>query len=239
MTLLRDLIFRFGWDTRCRNIDVARALQPLIDKGATLLDAGCGEYGLTAFMPTAEITGVDVLPAEAVATDVNYVHGSIIDIPFEDRSFDIAASVDVLEHLPEELRAEAVRELVRVARKAVVITFPFGERARKVDEDFKKELDARGLPLPEWVEEHLANRYPESQEIVDEIRSAADSAGRSVATRVHYSESSSVARKLRWAAARSKYFYIAGNLLAGIFLPIMPKADAASSYRAIILAEFD
>lgn len=236
---LRDLIFRFGWDTRCRNLDVAHVLRPLLGEDTTLLDAGCGEYGLTAFLSQAKITGVDILPVDAVAKDVNYVHGSIIDIPFEDRFFDIAASVDVLEHLPEDIRSAAVKQLVRVAKDAVIITFPSGEGARNIDEHFENELKDRGQPLPEWLDEHLANRYPAAQEIVDEITSEAETKGRKVSTKVIYSESSAVAKMLRWAAARSKYLYLAGNLFAGILLPIMPKANAESGYRAIVLAQFD
>ncbi|MFZ1702569.1 MAG: methyltransferase domain-containing protein [Pyrinomonadaceae bacterium] len=236
---LRDLIFRFGWDTRCRNVDVARVLRPLLGEETTLLDAGCGEYGLTAFMLSAQITGVDILPADTIAKGVNYVHGSIIDIPFEDRFFDIAASVDVLEHLPEDIRPAAVKQLVRVAKNAVVITFPCGERARNIDEYFEKELKDRGQPLPEWLAEHLANRYPEAKEIIDEITTEAESSERKVSTQVIYSENSTVAKILRWSAARSKYLYIAANLLAGILLPIMPKANAANGYRAIVFTKFD
>ncbi len=232
-------MYKFAWDTRCRNVDVARILSPMVGSETTILDAGCGEHGLAAFMPMANITGIDILPPQTVATDLNYIHGSIVDMPFDDGSFDIAVSVDVLEHLPSEIRQAALGQLVRVAKKAVVITFPDGERARKIDLKFESELNKRKLPLPEWLEEHLAGRYPETGETIEAIESTAAALGRKVSTRVVYSEHSAIAKYLRWSAARSKYLYISGNLFARFLWPIMPKPTAANAYRAVIVAEFD
>ncbi len=237
--MMRESLYKFAWDTRCRNVDVARVLRPFLSERSRILDAGCGEYGLAAFMSGANIMGVDILPEEAVDPRLNYIHGSIIDLPFDAGSFDIAVSVDVLEHLPEELRPEAVKQLVKVATKAIVITFPDGEGARKIDADFERKLNARNMALPEWLEEHLAQNYPGSEQIAAEVETAAKAAGRIVKTRVVYSEHSAVSRFLRWAAARSKYIYVPANLAAGAFLPIMPTPSAGNAYRAIVIAEFE
>lgn len=237
--IMRELLYKFAWDTRCRNIDVARVLRPLLSGGSSILDAGCGEYGLAAFMPDATITGIDIVPPETVAAELKYVHGSILDMPFDDGSYDIAVSVDVLEHLSADLRPAAIGQLVRVARKVVVITFPDGERARKIDVDFEADLISRDMPSPEWLAEHLADRYPETDETISAIQEKAEKLGRKVSTRVAYSEHSAVARFLRWSAARSKYLYISGNLLAGFLRTLMPQPSAETAYRAIIVAEFD
>ena len=229
---LRKAVFKYGWDTRCRNVDVRRVLTRF--GKATILDAGCGESGLSAFMPSADITGVDILPAEDVDPRLRYTHGSILDIPFADRAFDVAVSVDVLEHLPDDVRGTAVNELVRVAKNAVVIAFPSGDAARAVDEDFEQQLKVADQQLPDWLAEHLANPYPETADVV----AAIEGTGRKAAITIVHSESLSVAKFLRSWAARSKYGYIAANMLAGIFLPLTPRAVAGSSYRSIILAEF-
>lgn len=239
MAAIHDLIYKFGWDTRCRNIDVASVLRPSIGTETTILDAGCGNHGLAAFMPTASITGVDVLPASDVDSSLKYIHGSILDLPFDDGSFDIAVSVDVLEHLPADLRASAVQQMIRVARRAIVITFPAGEYARKIDAAFAAELDRRKQPLPEWLEEHLRDRYPESHEITKAIEEESSRRSRRVTVKTLHSEHSSAAKALRWAAARSKYIYIAANVAAGVALPIMPRATADNAYRSIVVAEFD
>ena len=235
---LRKLIFSYVWDTRCRNTDVARILEPLLKAGSTIIDAGCGEYGIAAFLPGRKIVGVDIIPTDTKVEGFAFVHGSILDLPFDARSFSIATSIDVLEHLPEDLRPGAIEQLVKVARDAVVITFPSGADAREIDEAFEKTLKDTGQPIPDWVSEHLSNRYPETDEIVAEIKTQAEKAGRLVRITNYYSERRSIAKFLRWSAARSRYVYMAGNLFAGFFLPIIRRTTKENAYRSIILAEF-
>lgn len=235
----RKSLYKMAWDTRCRNVDVARILRPIIDSGTTIIDAGCGEYGLSAFIDARSVVGVDILPTDAKTEGFEFVHGSILALPFVNRSFSIAASVDVLEHLPAEIRSAAIKQLVDAAKETIIITFPCGRAARTIDEDFRRNLEDSNLPIPDWLTEHLENPYPEADAVAGEIESKANETGRKVRTRIFYSESLSVAKWLRWAATRSKYIYLAGNLAAGFLLPLMPKPDKNNAYRAIILAEFD
>ena len=229
------MLYKLAWDTRCRNVDVRDLLRQF--PSASILDAGCGEYGLAAFMPRSNITGVDVLPPERVDPRLNYKYGSITELPFENGAFDIAVSIDVLEHLPEDVRAAAVGELVRVARKAIIIAFPSGPAAREMDETFAHELKASSQPLPDWLEEHLAQLYPDTENIIAAVEKAAAKDGRNTAISVSYSEHLSVAKFLRSRALRSKYGYIAANLMTGLLSPLMPNASGESSYRSIVVAE--
>ena len=99
----------------------------------TFLDAGCGE-GFVArrvidAVPGVTLTGCDVSQtALELAADANpegrFVAGSVIDLPFADRSFDVVGCFEVLEHLPGELPRRALSELARVARQAVVLSVP-------------------------------------------------------------------------------------------------------------------
>lgn len=227
-----------AWDTRCRNVDVARILRPLINGETTVLDAGCGEYGLSAFVSAKSVVGVDILPTDVKADGFTFIHGSIITLPFADRSFSVAASVDVLEHLPEALRAEAIRQLVRVARETIIMTFPAGKAAREIDEAFNRNLVSSHRPVPDWLSEHLENPYPDPCEVAELVRNESNQSGRKVKVTIHYSENLAVSKFLRKAAATSKYLYLFGNLAAGFLLPVMPKATEPNGYRAIILAEF-
>jgi SAM-dependent methyltransferase len=99
----------------------------------TFLDAGCGE-GFVArrvieAVPGIELTGCDVADqALEMAADANpgarFVVGSVVDLPFPDRSFDVVGCFEVLEHLPGELPRRAMAELARVTRHAVVLSVP-------------------------------------------------------------------------------------------------------------------
>jgi ubiquinone/menaquinone biosynthesis C-methylase UbiE len=99
----------------------------------TFLDAGCGE-GFVArqvidAVPGIELTGCDVSDvALEIATDANpegrFVVGSLTDLPFPDRSFDVVGCFEVLEHLPGDLPRRALSELARVARRAAVLSVP-------------------------------------------------------------------------------------------------------------------
>lgn len=52
----------------------------------------------------------------------------IASLPFPDDSFDIAFCCEVLEHLPDELIERGARELMRVARRYVLVTVPYRQR---------------------------------------------------------------------------------------------------------------
>ncbi|HQZ97968.1 MAG TPA: class I SAM-dependent methyltransferase [Pyrinomonadaceae bacterium] len=235
---IRKTLYKMAWDTRCRNVDVARILRPFVNAETTVLDAGCGEYGLSAFVAAKSVVGVDILPTDVKVDGFTFIHGSIITLPFAERSFSVAALVDVLEHLPEGLRPEAIRQLVRVAKDTIIITFPAGKIAREIDEAFNTKLVASHQEVPDWLSEHLENPYPDANEVAEMLRTEAENTGGKIKVTIHHSEHLSVARFLRNAASTSKYLYLFGNLAAGFLLPLMPKASEANGYRAIILAEF-
>ena len=122
--LQRALIDRF----HRRIIGEVVALSP-----RTFLDAGCGE-GFVArriidAVPGIALTGCDVSGAALqIAAGANpeaqFVVGTVVDLPFPDRSFDVVGCFEVLEHLPGDLPRQALSELARVTRRAVVLSVP-------------------------------------------------------------------------------------------------------------------
>ncbi|MFZ3043622.1 MAG: class I SAM-dependent methyltransferase [Minisyncoccia bacterium] len=98
-------------------------LKEVLDlKPASVLEVGVGDRVFGNFVKdntTVAYTSVDV--AEDLHPDVV---GSILELPFADKSFDVACAFEVLEHLPFEQFGRAFGELCRVARTHVVISVP-------------------------------------------------------------------------------------------------------------------
>jgi len=102
-----------------------------------ILDVGCGGAGLPYFLARRAV-GVDIQFAygsSGVTTPLLVpVRASATHLPFRDGSFDIAISMDTIEHIAEPLRALAVEELFRVGERLVILGFPFGPLSSRFDE---------------------------------------------------------------------------------------------------------
>lgn len=107
--------------------------QVLIDtfQPASVLDAGCGPGALMALLDElgVEAHGVDVSPtihdfAEPTVKDRITVAG-IDDMPFDDNSFELVVSREVLEHIPVRDYLKVVTEFCRVSSKYVYVTTRF------------------------------------------------------------------------------------------------------------------
>jgi len=239
MNGIRRALYRLSASTRVRNRDVAREINKLVDRNSSVLDAGCGEFGLAPFLPWSKVVGLDVAPSKEIGHNFEFVPGTILSLPFADRSFSVTASVDALEHLPEESRAAAIDELVRVASDGVVLAFPRGKDARTIDEEYGRALAKRERPKPEWLSEHLSTAYPEVPKMVEAIERAARLRSRAASVEVRYSEWDFGARWIRQSDARSPRFSLFLDLILGIVAPFMPRPAEDRSYRAILVARLD
>ncbi|WP_435022605.1 class I SAM-dependent methyltransferase (plasmid) [Tundrisphaera sp. TA3] len=91
----------------------------------SLLDVGCN-VGVflslcDATHPGMELAGVEVNPEALDAArrrlpDADLRLASAHDLPFEDRAFDCLTCIEVLEHIPAELRPRSLAEMHRVLR---------------------------------------------------------------------------------------------------------------------------
>lgn len=109
------------------------AVTRLYDEAAptTVLEVGCGEGKLASEL----LARVARRPTRFVATDVSlerrdssadaaidFREASVYELPFERDAFDLVLCCEVLEHLEEPDRA--LREIDRVARRAVIVSTP-------------------------------------------------------------------------------------------------------------------
>ena len=96
----------------------------------SILDVGCGNgafvNALVSTFPDKfdRITGLDISEEALKYVKSEKIHGAIIDLPFENESFDAVTCLEVLEHLPQEDFRKGILELQRVSRKHIIITVP-------------------------------------------------------------------------------------------------------------------
>jgi ubiquinone/menaquinone biosynthesis C-methylase UbiE len=108
------------WWYRNTRALMADLLQPWLGLGMRILDAGCGPGGNGAWLARhGRVVGVDVARealefVKARRSTTVPVQASAADLPFPDRSFDLAVAVTLLYTVPNH--AAAVNEMARVVR---------------------------------------------------------------------------------------------------------------------------
>jgi SAM-dependent methyltransferase len=114
----------------------------------SILDVGCGGFGLRALLPEYNITGVDLVerpeyPGPFVRADATE------HLPFEDLQFEIGYASSVIEHIAPERRSAFASELRRVARgwyvQTPALSFPIEPHAL--------------LPAAHWFPRSLRRHY--------------------------------------------------------------------------------
>lgn len=235
-------MYRYGWDTRCRNRCPARLLQAALPVASrrthpALLDVGSGELGLSAFLRGLSIVGSDLQPSTGRDGHVNFVQSTATALPFHDGAFPAVSCIDVLEHLPPAHRAEAITECVRVASRVVLFAFPDGVRARTCDQAFREACRVRSRQVPVWVEEHLRHEYPVADGVAEHIRQAAASLGRRAQLTESACEPLAICRLVRAAASRSTLLYVLCNLWFGVWSFAIRAPQPGQGYRAVLVAE--
>ena len=156
-------------DAALRYRAVCRLLADRWRPGIRVLEVGSGSGG-AAEWPDPEIVGVDTAferTAERKRPNLIEHPGSVTAIPMPDASFDAVLCLDMLEHVPAGDRPQAIAELTRVLAPGgrLMLTFPSGPAAEKLDRWLADAYAARhGKPHP-WAAEHLELGLPDANEI--------------------------------------------------------------------------
>jgi len=157
---LKELEEVIPFDQFSRQYQVSVILDTLRveDNPLKLLDVG-GYKGHTAdFLHKDDVTVMDLYRVK----DENYVHGSALDMPFEDNSFDYVLSFDVLEHIPSGLRNKFFDECSRVAKLGVIICAPNKTVANERAEASLNDLHIKLHGKPHrWLKEHIEYVIPD------------------------------------------------------------------------------
>jgi SAM-dependent methyltransferase len=126
-----------------------------------VLDVGGGPGLTPRFLPADWVVVVDPTPVDAPSLAGLHVRASGLALPFQSDSFDLVLSLDSLEHVPPAGRPRYLAELLRVARRYVLVLAPFAspetERAEALLYEYVKvALHAEHAQL----REHRAHGLP-------------------------------------------------------------------------------
>jgi ubiquinone/menaquinone biosynthesis C-methylase UbiE len=121
---MRDLESLSWWNAGMRDIAELLLARAALPASGAMLDAGCGSGQTMSWFqhthPAWSVTGIDVAPeglAVARSMGLPAEQASVLEIPFNDRSFDLVVTLDVLQHLPlDDGDATALSEFARVLR---------------------------------------------------------------------------------------------------------------------------
>lgn len=121
-----------GWWERERASFVRSRLVDLTDRGALIVDVGCGRGDMLDTNALSERRCVNVdshLWSEWVGQDTRmFVVAEADALPFRDGAFDLVGSFDVLEHLPDDCAALREQRRIAAQRASIVAAMPADRR---------------------------------------------------------------------------------------------------------------
>jgi len=161
--------FLLNWFTRYAFVVGVLRERGVASRGR-ILEVGSGSFGLGAFIDRT-VVGVDGdFDAERHPLLLP-VRGHAGQLPFRDGSFEVVVSLDLIEHVPRERRAEVMAEMFRLSSSFLIMGCPVGEVAERCDRAFAAWLKRAGKEVPWWLSEHFERGVPTEHEIVSALRS--------------------------------------------------------------------
>ena len=152
-----------NWHNRYAKI--LRENVQLFDPNKSVLEVGCGPQGVALWLQR-QVVGLELEWHYVANKWITPVNGDCRKLPFDDNSFDFVVCVDVMEHLKNQDRTTALKELIRVARGRVLVSCPCGFAAIEGEIAFASLLTKMGEPTPTWLLEHLDCGIPKMDELI-------------------------------------------------------------------------
>lgn len=159
-----------------------------MDKEVKILEVGSGGLGILPYLKR-QITGVDLKFERPFHPLLKRIKASAINLPFDDNSYDVVLSVDMLEHLKNKDRSKAIDEMLRIARKKVLIAVPCGKSAYKQDILLDKYYQRHLEDSFHFLEEQVNFGLPDKKDIYDTIYKVAQIYKKKITVRIEGNES--------------------------------------------------
>lgn len=238
---LKKFFDRFFWrqhpDAALRYLPVVAAIKRNKLENSKILEIGPGSLGIVPYL-RKNIDGIDVDFSGPQTKLLNKIKGSATELPFRKNSYDVSISVDVLEHIKEEERAQAISEMLRVTKKMAIIVVPIGELSQEQDRELKSRWDKIFKEENQFLKEHLDNGLPKADEILVTIDKVARKLGVKAKVKSYKNLNLQIRKllMLTWITKNKLiyYLYLKGFLL---LLPILRFANFSNCYRRVFVIE--
>lgn len=239
---LKKIFDKYFWaqhpEAALRYAPVVREIKKRKLENSKILEIGSGSVGITPYLKK-EITALDTDFSGPDSKYIKKTKGSAIKVPFQQESYDVSISVDVLEHITPDVREKAIFEMLRVTKKLAVIVVPTGEDAQNQDLELYKHWNKIFKFKNQFLEEHVENGLPQTEEILVFIDRSKRALRRN-AKITSYPNLNLTIRNLlmRTWITKNKYIYYV-YLKGYLFLvPILAYCNFGKTYRRVFVIEF-
>jgi hypothetical protein len=100
-----------------------------------------------------------------------FIQGDGVHLPLKDRSFDVVAALDVIEHVEGQNRMAFVHEMCRVTKASVVISAPFhDENIDRTEDALQKQLTCLYGATHQQLKEHKEKGLPDVSDLTQALR---------------------------------------------------------------------
>lgn len=147
-----------------------RFIASLVKPGQKVLDVGgeqriLGEVTQASDFYTINVdTSSNQTPKSQKRTEKDLLYDGK-KLPFEDKAFDVVVCIDVLEHVPPSLRRDLIAEMLRVTKKQLICSAPFGTpEHQKAEVKLYNHLKEEGKEI-DFLKEHIEFGLPKAAEV--------------------------------------------------------------------------
>ena len=241
--LFKIFFDKFYWlqhpEAKLRYLPVVSILKKSeMAKRAKILEIGSGSFGIVPYLKR-KIDGLDYDFSGPQTDLLNRIYGTADKLPFRRNSYDIVIAVDVLEHIPNERREKSIYEMLRVARRMVVLVVPSSEKSMQQDQSLQKRWNKLFKYENQFLEEHVRYGLPK----IDEVLVAIDRSLRNLTKKAKVRSEKNLNLHIRkllmltWITKNKYlyYLYLKGYLL---LVPLLRFANFGNCYRRIFVIEF-
>jgi hypothetical protein len=197
-----------------------------------ILEIGSGVMGITPFIPF-KIVGADIYFDGQISEKLYPICVKESQVPFRDKSFDCVISVDMLEHISQAKRYEAISEMLRVSRKWVFLAVPCDNAAQRQDRQFDQLFQKLTGTRNYFLKQHVEYDLPTKKEIEDYIYSASEAKNLKLSIRMQKNVNIRIRSLFMriWVRSHLKFIY---SLVSLMLFPLRRMLNYGECYRQIV-----